>query len=131
MRRPLLVFALVTALGLPAAALAARPAVSPAAVEELAKRPDAPLVLDVRTPEEFAKGHLPGAVLIPHDQLAARLSELDHDRWVLVYCHSGRRATLAQTLLDEHGFEVRQLDGSWQRWQAEARPEETGAEGSR
>src|SRR5690606_13039689 len=53
----------------PSRALAGRPAVSPAAVAELVARPAGPLLLDVRTPEEFAQGHLPGAVLIPHDQL--------------------------------------------------------------
>ena len=65
---------------------------SPAAVAELVARPDAPLLLDVRTPEEFAQGHLPGAVLIPHDQLASRLAEIEGKPWVLVYCRSGARA---------------------------------------
>lgn len=107
---------------LPMAVLAGRPAVAPAAVAELTARDDAPIVLDVRTPEEFAQGHLPGAVLIPHDQLAARLDELDRDRWVLVYCRSGKRATTAQGVLEDAGFEVRQVEGSWLRWQEEDRP---------
>lgn len=107
---------------LPMAALAGRPAVAPAAVAELTARDDAPIVLDVRTPEEFAQGHLPGAVLIPHDQLAARLDELDRDRWVLVYCRSGKRATTAQGILEDAGFEVRQVEGSWLRWEEEDRP---------
>lgn len=101
---------------------ASRPDVAPAAVAELARRDDAPLVLDVRTPEEYAAGHVPGAVLIPHDQLADRLSELDRDRWVLVYCRSGRRADAAQSVLERAGFEVRQIEGSWLRWEAEGRP---------
>lgn len=107
---------------LPMSALAGRPAVSPAAVAEITARADAPLLLDVRTPEEFAQGHLPGAVLIPHDQLAARLSEIDRDRWVLVYCRSGKRASTAQDILEEAGIEVRQVQGSWLRWQEEDRP---------
>lgn len=107
--------------------VASRPDVAPAAVAELARRDDAPLVLDVRTPEEYAAGHVPGAVLIPHDQLAGRLSELDRDRWVLVYCRSGRRADAAQTVLERAGFEVRQIEGSWQRWEAEGRPVERPA----
>ena len=107
---------------LPLAALAGRPAVAPAAVAEITARDDAPLLLDVRTPEEFAEGHLPGAVLIPHDQLAARLDEIDRDRWVLVYCRSGKRASTAQDILEEAGIEVRQVEGSWLRWQAEDRP---------
>ena len=107
---------------LPLAALAGRPAVAPAAVAEITARDDAPLLLDVRTPEEFAQGHLPGAVLIPHDQLAARLDEIDRDRWVLVYCRSGKRASTAQDILEEAGIEVRQVEGSWLRWQEEGRP---------
>jgi len=107
---------------LPMAAFAGRPAVSPAAVAEITARDDAPLLLDVRSPEEYAQGHLPGAVLIPHDQLAERLDEIDRDRWVLVYCRSGARAGKAQAILEDAGIEVRQIQGSWLRWQEEERP---------
>lgn len=109
---------------LPVAALAGRPDVSPAVVAELRERADAPLLLDVRTPEEFAAGHVAGAVNIPHDQLAARLSEVEAaDRpWVLVYCRSGRKATSAEAVLAKAGVEVRQMEGSWLRWEAEGRP---------
>lgn len=107
---------------LPMAAVAGRPAVSPAAVAEITARDDAPLLLDVRSPEEFAQGHLPGAVLIPHNQLADRLDEIGRDRWVLVYCRSGRRADVAQEILENAGIEVRQVAGSWLRWQEENRP---------
>ena len=121
MRRaiPLFLFAALLA---PSLAMAGRPPVSPAAVAEIVARPDAPLLLDVRTPEEFAQGHLPGAVLIPHDQLASRLPELEGKPWVLVYCRSGKRATAAQAVLEDAGIEVRQVEGSWLRWQAEGRP---------
>jgi rhodanese-related sulfurtransferase len=109
---------------LPIAALAGRPDVSPAAVAEITARPDAPLLLDVRSPEEFAAGHVAGAVNIPHDQLAARLAEVEAaDRpWVLVYCRSGKRATSAEEVLAKAGVEVRQIEGSWLRWEAEGRP---------
>ena len=103
-------------------AFAQRPAVSPAVVAELQRGSDAPLVLDVRTQAEFDAGHVPGAILIPHDQLAGRLSELEAGRWVLVYCRSGARATKAEAVLNEAGIEVRQIDGSWLRWEAEGRP---------
>lgn len=114
--------ALLLAAWLPATAVAAKPPVSPAALAELARRPDAPLLLDVRSPEEFAAGHMPGAVNIPHDQVASRLAELALGRWVLVYCQSGRRAGMAQGVLAGAGFDVRQVDGSWARWKAEDRP---------
>jgi rhodanese-related sulfurtransferase len=112
----------VLSLWLPAAAHASRPAVSPAAVAEISAQSKPPLLLDVRTPTEFAAGHVPGAVNIPHDQLAARLSEIDRDHWVLVYCKSGARATMAERVLVDEGIEVRQVEGSWLRWQAEQRP---------
>lgn len=115
-------------LAMPMTALAGRPAVSPAAVAEITARADAPILLDVRTPEEFAQGHLPGAVLIPHDQLAARLDEIDRDRWVLVYCRSGKRASTAQDILEDAGIEVRQVEGSWLRWQEEERPVQVPAQ---
>ncbi|MBP6625941.1 MAG: rhodanese-like domain-containing protein [Arenimonas sp.] len=121
-RRFLTIAGLLLALLLPTLASAAKPAVSPAAVDELANATDAPLLLDVRSPEEFAAGHLPGAVNIPHDQVAGRLDELDRSRWVLVYCRSGRRAGVAEEALADGGFDVRQIEGSWQRWEAEGRP---------
>ena len=114
--------ALVLAVLLPLAALAARPEVAPAAVGELSRRPDGPLILDVRTPEEFAAGHVAGAVNIPHDQVAARLDELRGERWVLVYCRSGARAAIAEKAIAGAGIEVRRMEGSWLRWQAEGRP---------
>ena len=119
-RRPWL--AATLACLLPAAAIAGKPAVAPAAVDEIAARPDAPLILDVRTPAEYAAGHVPGAVLIPHDQVASRLSEIGKDRWVLVYCRSGRRAGEAESILAREGYDVRQIEGSWLRWEAEGLP---------
>src|SRR5262245_31665615 len=64
------------------------------------------VVLDVRTPEEFAAGHLPGARNIPHDQLADRLGELAgaKDKDVVVYCRSGRRSAMALDTLSKNGF---------------------------
>jgi phage shock protein E len=124
-RHPL--FAVLLGLALPMAAIAGKPAVSPAVLDELSRRQDAPLLLDVRTPEEFAAGHVPGAVNIPHDQVAKRLSEIDDGRWVLVYCQSGRRAGIAEGVLADAGFDVRQIEGSWARWKADGRPVEVPA----
>ena len=77
------------------------------------------------TPEEYAAGHLPGAVNIPHDQLAARLGELsgarEHD--VVVYCRTGRRSAEALGVLDEAGFKrLFHLKGDYTRWTGEKRP---------
>lgn len=106
----------------------ARSPLSPADAVTAIEGANPPLVLDVRTADEFAEGHVPGAILIPHDELESRLAELDTARPVLVYCRSGRRSTLAEQVLLEHGYDVRQIDGSWLRWQAEGRPVEKPAE---
>jgi rhodanese-related sulfurtransferase len=80
---------------------------------------DAPLILDVRTPAEYAEGHLPGAINISHDELAGRVDELGAERnaEVVVYCRSGRRAGLAESVLVESGFtNVLDLNGHWLGW---------------
>lgn len=94
--------------------------------EQQAAKP-APLVLDVRTPEEFSAGHVPGAINIPHDQLASRLAELpaSRDEPVVVYCRSGRRAALAEDVLRKNGYSnVRHLKGDIVGWEAASRPVE-------
>lgn len=101
------------------------PGISPAALAAAIDAGAAPLILDVRTAEEFAEGHVPGAILIPHDQLADRLSELGGATEVVVYCHSGRRAGWAGQTLDQAGIGVSQLQGSWLGWQKAGLPVET------
>lgn len=63
-------------------------------------------LLDVRTPAEFAAGHLPGAIHIPVDALQLHLS-LIHElpRPIILYCHSGFRSGLAVEFLQQHGIE--------------------------
>lgn len=96
--------------------------------EELQSRlgtPDAPLVLDVRTSGEFASGHIPGAMHIPHTQVSRRLSELQpyHDREIVVYCTRGPRAYSAEAVLRRAGFEkVRHLEGDITGWRRDGRP---------
>ncbi len=97
-------------------AVAAVPVAPEALAAELQAR-RVPLLLDVRSEQEFAAGRIPGAVLIPHDQLAARLAELGAPGEVVVYCRSGRRVGLVRDLLESSGFRVRELDGSFNAWQ--------------
>jgi rhodanese-related sulfurtransferase len=83
-----------------------------------------PLILDVRSPGEYEQGHVPGAVNIPHDQVAARLAELEEsrDRDIVVYCESGRRAGLVTDTLSEAGFgKVMHLAGDMRSWRAAGR----------
>lgn len=80
-------------------------------------------VLDVRTPQEFAEGHVPGAVNITHDQLASRLAEVPKDKDVVLYCRSGRRAALAADVLRANGYlRLSHLEGDMQAWVANGRP---------
>ncbi len=74
-------------------------------------------VVDVRTPEEFGSGHVPGAVNIPFDQMPARYAELGPPTTpVLVYCKSGRRSAKAIETLRANGFtEIYDLK-SYDRW---------------
>ncbi len=64
------------------------------------------LLLDVRTAEEFASDHVPGAKNIPVQELAARAGELREARRVVVYCRSGARSATAARILREQGQDV-------------------------
>ncbi|MBZ4413214.1 rhodanese-like domain-containing protein [Myxococcus faecalis] len=79
----------------------------PAVADEARRRVEAGATLvDVRSPEEFADGHLPGAVNIPVGELARRLGELGPPTTpVVVYCRSGARSGRAERLLKEQGFQ--------------------------
>jgi len=69
------------------------------------------ILLDVRGPSEFATGRVPGAVNIPHDQIEARLGELEAGALVHVYCKMGGRAQMAATTLAAAGADVRCVVG--------------------
>jgi len=62
------------------------------------------MLLDVRTPQEFASGHIAGAVNISVDELAKRLSEVPQDKPVVIYCRSGNRSNQAAQILDRAGY---------------------------
>jgi len=70
-------------------------------------------VLDVRSKQEFAKGHIVGAVHIPFIQLSARVGELDPRRPVVAYCRSGNRSARACAYLRRRGFTVANLRGGY------------------
>jgi phage shock protein E len=84
-------------------------------------KPDAPLILDVRSAEEFASGRVPGAKHVPYDEVPARLAELGPPREVVVYCERGGRAAKAAEALTKAGFDVRHLTGDMQEWRARGR----------
>ncbi len=76
-------------------------------------------VVDVRTAEEFATGHVAGALNIPHDQIARRHAEIGPPSTpVLLYCKSGRRSALAGEALRQQGFTAIYDLGTYDRWLA-------------
>lgn len=73
---------------------------------ELMKSESGYIILDVRTPEEFAEGHIPGAICISHDAIPTdKIPELpDKDQLIMIYCRSGRRSKLAAEQLVSQGY---------------------------
>jgi rhodanese-related sulfurtransferase len=85
------------------------------------------VILDVRTPEEFAAGHVPGAVNIPYTHLPARVSELKDagSKDVVLYCATGVRAERAAGRMREQGYtRLLHLDGDMRGWDEKNRPKE-------
>ena len=64
------------------------------------------ITLDARTAEEYAEGHIAGALLIPYDEISARAGDElpDKEKLILVYCRSGRRSKIAAETLAELGY---------------------------
>ena len=73
-------------------------------------------LLDVRRPDERAKGFIPGSTHIPLDQIRSRMNELPRDREIIAYCQSGQRSYFTSRILLQHGFRVRNLTGSYRTW---------------
>lgn len=84
--------------------------------ETLEAATDRPFVLDVRTPAEYAAGHVPGAVNIPIDELRIRLSELPQGTPIVTYCQVGQRGYLATRILMQAGFTVSNLSGGYKTY---------------
>ena len=75
-----------------------------------------PFLLDVRTPEEYALGHIPDAMNLPLDELRGRLDELPRDRQIAAYCQVGQRGYLATRILLQSGFRVVNIGGGYKTY---------------
>lgn len=75
-----------------------------------------PLLLDVRTPQEFSAGHIPDALNIPVDELRTRLGELPRDRKIAAYCQVGQRGYLATRILLQAGFSALNVGGGYKTY---------------
>jgi rhodanese-related sulfurtransferase len=79
-------------------------------------------VLDVRTPAEFAEGHIASAINLPLDQVEARANGVPSDRLVYVICRSGNRSAQASTILNKAGRDVQNVGGGMNDWIAAGYP---------
>lgn len=80
--------------------------ITPAQAKELMDTEENYVILDVRTQEEYAESHIPGAILIPDYEIAETAETIlkDKDQLILVYCRSGRRSKLAAQELEKLGY---------------------------
>jgi rhodanese-related sulfurtransferase len=90
--------------------------VAPEEVQEMIAKSPRPFLLDVRTPEEFAAGHIQGAVLIPLNELQGRLNRVPKDKIVICVCASGSRSSAAARQLEKAGYQVKNMKGGIARW---------------
>lgn len=83
------------------------------------------VLIDVRSPEEFNGGHLPGALNIPLNTLAQHVDEVPQDQPVFMVCRSGSRSDMACTMLANQGYEnLTNIQGGTMRWRAAGYPVE-------
>jgi rhodanese-related sulfurtransferase len=76
-------------------------------------------IIDLRDPDTFAKGHIPGAVNVQYEDLGKYLSQLKKDETTIVYCYSitCALATRGALYLAEQGYKVKEMVGGYQEWQ--------------
>lgn len=84
--------------------------------EDMECPPDDVVVLDVREPFEFRRGHIPGAVHIPLGALRQRMSELPKDREIWAYCYVGQRSYVAARALRQYGYRAKNLSGGYRTY---------------
>ena len=108
----------------------AKERISETSATDLIRRRDAgkPVpVVDVREPEDYRKGHIPGAVSIPRGVLEMRIDEVttDEDRPIVLYCGGGSRSALSARTFGEMGYRsVESLSGGLRGWREKGMPVE-------
>ncbi len=86
--------------------------ITPRQLDEL-KQEEKITIVDCRTKEEYEKGHVEGAILIPVDELRKRYKEIDQSKKVVIYCKVGYRANVAFRFLIQKGYDVYNLTGGY------------------
>ena len=107
----------------PWAMLTSGPIIQEIDVDTLELRSAETIVLDVREPDEYERGHVPGAINLPQADLASRLDEIPRDCPLVLACRSGARSLRAAQFLRQVGFEqVTNVQGGTEAWHAAGKP---------
>lgn len=121
-----LTFAMVAAGGIFSAVIQTESTVSVEEVHAKLQSQESPVLLDVRTPQEFSgeTGHLEGALLIPIQDLTMRLEELRpfEAKTIVVYCRTDNRSRMAVSILEQNGFSAVRMKGGITAWRAQELP---------
>ncbi|MEP7284819.1 MAG: rhodanese-like domain-containing protein [Chloroflexota bacterium] len=81
------------------------------------------VLIDVRTADEYASGHIAGAINIPVQTLPDQLTEVPHGKPVIVYCHGGNRSGQAANILDKAGYtQIYDMQGGLIAWSGAGLP---------
>jgi rhodanese-related sulfurtransferase len=108
---------------MPWAMLTSIPVIQEIDVDTLESRSAETIVLDVREPEEYAHGHVPGAINLPQADLASRLDEIPRECPLVLICRSGARSLRAAQFLRQVGFEqLANVQGGTEAWRAAGKP---------
>lgn len=92
------------------------PEIAPHELNEKLKDKRKFLLIDVRQPEEFKSGHVPGAKLIPLGELNRRINELPKDKEIAFICATGSRSSSAARMLSKQGYNVINVRGGMYLW---------------
>ena len=92
------------------------PEIAPHELSEKLKDKRKFLLIDVRQPEEFKSGHVPGAKLIPLGELNRRINELPKDKEIACICATGSRSSSAARMLSKQGYNVINVRGGMYLW---------------
>jgi rhodanese-related sulfurtransferase len=93
--------------------------IGPVGLDQAIKTKEPIQIVDMRTPELYAKSHVPGAVNVSLDQIESNSHQLDKSKTVVTYCYNitCHLATKGALTLAEKGYKVKELVGGWQSWQ--------------
>jgi rhodanese-related sulfurtransferase len=85
-------------------------------------------VIDVRQPDEYEERHVPGAVLIPLDELPERIDDIPMDQPIYIVCETGARSQRAAGWLLRQGYDATNVAGGTTAWERAGKPTVTGSE---